>query len=112
MDVISHSTQCFAGGGSCTGDRVRQGEPFEFARTSQGWVTRPLAPSTADFEANTLWAVNADRHTTLFSAPTGPEGSDVFYSRNADGSFTGIGPIGEGPEGVGPRNGRKPQGPK
>ncbi len=105
MDVITHSTQCFAGGESCTGDRDRQGAPFEFARTAQGWVTRPLAPSTSDFEVNTLWAVNADRHTTLFSAPTGPEGSDVFYSRSADGSFTGIGPIGEGPEGAVPGSG-------
>ncbi len=105
MDMITHSTQCFDASESCTGDRLRQGEPFEFARTSQGWVTHPLAPSTSEFAVNTLWSVDANEHAALFSVPVPPEGVDTFFTRNSDGALTSVGPLGEGPEGAVPGSG-------
>src|SRR6202020_2110291 len=45
--VLTVSVQCFAGSGSCVPSNGTQGLPFEFARTSSGWVTHPPAPPTA-----------------------------------------------------------------
>ena len=99
--LIAPSIQCFAGAESCIGARLNEGEAYEFTRTPGGWVTSPLAPPVAKLETNTLWAADADQHTTLFSAPSPPQGQDDFYSRNSQGQLTDIGPLGEGREGTG-----------
>jgi hypothetical protein len=101
MDVIAPSTQCFAGAQSCTADRRREGEAYEFARTAgQGWVTHALAsPAGATPGANSLWAADAETHATLFSALTPSDGNEDFFTRQADGSISDVGPLGESPEG-------------
>ncbi len=101
QDMIAPSIQCFAGAQSCTGVREREGGAYEFARTSQGWTTNPLAPPSTKFDESTLWAADADQHTTLFSAPSPPEEQDDFYSRDGQESSVDIGPLGEGREGTG-----------
>jgi DNA-binding beta-propeller fold protein YncE len=90
--LILTSIQCFAGSGSCEGARVTEGEPFAFTRTSNGWVTTPMAPSATQFENNTELDVNPDAGTVLFSIATLPFDEDDFYARRADGSFVDIGP--------------------
>ncbi len=99
--LIAPSIQCFASSESCIGTRERDGEAYEFTRTPGGWTTSPLAPPVTKLETNTLWAADADQHTTLFSAPSPPAGQDDFYSRNNQGQLTDIGPLGEGRNGTG-----------
>ena len=94
-DIIAPSIQCLAGTESCTGIRAQEGEPYEFARTSQGWVTRPLAPSATQYGITTNWAVGAETHTTLFSAPSPTENHDNFYLRTGQGTPAEIGPVSE-----------------
>ena len=89
------SIQCFAGAESCVGLRQTEGEPYEFARTPEGWVTRPLGPSASRFAANSVWAVDPNEHTVLFSAPTPPQGQDDWYA-GREGTITQIGPVAEG----------------
>jgi Fibronectin type III domain len=95
-DIMAPSIQCFAGTEGCTGVRIVEGEPYEFARTSQGWATHPLAPPATQFGITSQWGANADTHTTLFSAASTPESPDVFYRREGQGQPTPIGPLSEG----------------
>jgi hypothetical protein len=44
--VVSFSLQCFAGSASCVPSHFSQAVPFEFARTSSGWLAHSLAPPT------------------------------------------------------------------
>ncbi len=95
--VIAQSLQCFAAPESCVvlrDSEQHMGAPYEFTRTTAGWVTHPLAPP-ASVQTDTLWSVNADVGTALFSMPSPPEGQDDFYARLSGGSFTPIGPLGE-----------------
>lgn len=94
-DVTAISLQCLAGSESCTGIRAQEGEPYEFARTSQGWVTHPLAPPATQYGITTEWAASADEHTTLFSALSPTEEHDNFYLRTANNPPTEIGPVSE-----------------
>jgi hypothetical protein len=89
--VIDESIQCFAGSPSCDADRFGTGEPFQFTRTSSGWVTTPLAPPASEFRENTPWAEGTEG-ADLFSMPTGPAGEDEWYKREENGSFVAIGP--------------------
>ena len=98
LDMIALSLQCLEGTKSCTGARLREGEAYEFTRTSQGWVTHPLAPPVPATGASTLWAADAGEHATLFSQPSPPEGQDDFYTTQANGAITHIGPLGQGEE--------------
>jgi hypothetical protein len=93
--VIASSLQCFSDAQSCTGDRVSKGPPFEFERTSSGWVTRPLAPSASEFEINTVWGYSADSGQVLYSAPVPSHVTDEFYARRPGGAMEAIGPIAE-----------------
>jgi hypothetical protein len=93
--LLAVSIQCFDGPPSCTAIRAEEGEPYEFARTPTGWVTRPLAPPLAPAGGNSIWALNATEHTVLFSAPPAAGTPDDWYSRNGSGKITGIGPLGE-----------------
>jgi hypothetical protein len=90
--VLAISIQCFAAEETCTATRHTQGEPFEFTRTSSGWVTTPLAPPQQAKE-NTLWLASAEAGTALFSAPTGPGSEDNWYLRSSEGAFADIGPV-------------------
>lgn len=90
--VIAMSIQCFAASESCTGLRLTNGEPFEFTRTSAGWVTSALAPSAQLFTSNSPFQVSADAGTALFSMPTGPLGEDEWYARSSEGSLLPFGP--------------------
>jgi hypothetical protein len=93
--LLAVSIQCFDGPASCTAVREQEGEPYEFARTPTGWVTRPLAPSATQFSVNSIWALNATEHTVLFSAPPSPGIPDEWYALAGTGEITGIGPVGE-----------------
>ena len=90
--MIMSSIQCFAGAGSCTGSRQKEGEQYLFSRTGGGWTTTALAPSATQFEANSGWMVSAETGMELFSMPTPPMSEDDFYVREPEGSFTDIGP--------------------
>ncbi len=95
--VIAPSTQCFAGPESCVGVRGEAtGEQYAFMRTSDGWVTHPLAPP-ASFETSWWTVVSADAGTALFRIPI-PLGQEGFYARLSDGSFAAVGPLGENEE--------------
>ena len=94
-DVMAISLQCLAGTESCTGIRGQEGEPYEFARTSQGWVTHPLAPPATQYGITTEWAASANTHTTLFSAPSPTEAHDNFYARTGSGAPAEVGPVSE-----------------
>ncbi len=96
-DMIVLSIPCLANTHSCTAARERQGEPYEFARTSEGWVTHPLAPPLNKFEESSLWSADPVTHTALFSAPTPPAGAgpDNFYIGSGEGEPLAIGPVGE-----------------
>jgi hypothetical protein len=91
--VIATAIQCFAGSGSCTGQRQNQGQPYAFSSTPSGWVTTPLAPSATQFPgANTQVFFNATAGTALFGVPTPPGGEDDWYERASDGSLLHLGP--------------------
>jgi hypothetical protein len=100
QDVIAMSIQCLGGAQSCIAAREREGEPYEFVRTSAGWVTRPLAPSAASFVTQAVWAVDATEHTVLFSAPSPPDEQDDWYAEGPGGSLTEMGQMSE----TGPTN--------
>ena len=91
--VMATSDVCFGDVGSCTGSRQTQGEPYEFTRTSSGWVSTPLAPPTTSIPANTQVQFFADDGTAAFAWATPPAGEDDFWARRADGSFADIGPV-------------------
>ncbi len=99
-DMIIPSIPCLANTQSCTAEREKQGEPYEFARTGEGWVTHALAPPLNKFEVSSLFAADPVTHTALFSAPTPPagEGPDNFYIGSGEGEPAGIGPVGENSE--------------
>jgi hypothetical protein len=90
--VTNSSVQCFADPGSCAVDRGVPATPYEFTRTSSGWVTTPLAPPATQFDTNTDRLVNTDANTALFSMPTSPGGRENWYARRPDGSFVDVGP--------------------
>jgi len=96
LQVLAPSLQCFAGAQSCIGSRQTNGEIYAFARTGSGWVAHPLALPASSFETSTRWAVNGNTGNVLLSAPGPPLGGDVFYARQADGTISALGPIGEG----------------
>jgi DNA-binding beta-propeller fold protein YncE len=104
--VIASSLQCFAEAASCTAARQVQGEPFEFTRTSAGWVTTALAPAATQFAANsTSYLIHADTGMALFGISTAPAGEDDLYARQPDGSFVDVGPTtppADGALGAGP----------
>lgn len=93
--VIASSIQCFSGALSCDADRHSKGPPFEFTRSSEGWVTHPLAPPAGAFETSTVWGYSADTGMVLYSAPIPGQAPDEFSARQPDGSFSAIGPIAE-----------------
>jgi hypothetical protein len=90
--LILVSIQCFAGGNSCTANRISQGEPFQFTRSAGGWVTKSLAPPATRFEGNSAYGYDANAGTALFTIATPPFGEDDFYARQPDGSFFDLGP--------------------
>ncbi len=92
--VVLSSIQCFANAQSCNANRVLEGEPYLFSRTSGGWVTTALAPPAALFEANTSERVSADAGTALFAAPKPPAHEEEdWYAREPDGSIVDVGPV-------------------
>ena len=91
-DVMAISLQCLAGTESCAGMRGQEGEPYEFARTSQGWVTHPLAPPATQYGITTEWAASANTHTTLFSAPSPTEAQTTSMPAQGAGHQLKSGP--------------------
>jgi hypothetical protein len=106
--VMSMSIQCFAGSESCTAQQHDAiGSPFEFSRTSSGWVTTALSPPASEFMQSAGWAYSAQEGAVLLSMPTAPlEEDDLYIREAATGSFVDIGPDTppeDGPQG--PRGG-------
>jgi hypothetical protein len=87
------SLQCFSDSASCVVDRNLIGTPFEFSRTSAGWVPAALAPPASQFAANSEWWVSPDESMALFSMPSPPNGQDNLYVRGSEGVFRSIGPV-------------------
>jgi hypothetical protein len=107
--VIASAIQCFATSESCNGKHHNGiGSPYEFTRTSAGWVTTPLAPPASEFSSNTPWGYSASTGTALFSMATPPFGEDDFYVRNPEtGGYQDLGPSTPPENGaVGPQGGR------
>ena len=100
--VIAPSTQCFGDPESCTGYRLTEADPYDFERTGGGWVTRGLAPPAGVGEAASVWTVDANTGTALFSAAGSADGPDDFLARfapeGAADSLVEIGPFGEANE--------------
>jgi sugar lactone lactonase YvrE len=94
--VIAPSIQCFEGAKGCVASRHAEGEPYEFARTNDGWVTHALAAPATQFASSSLLSFSADTQNTLFAFPGSAGSADKFYDRTPEGSFQEIGPIGEG----------------
>jgi hypothetical protein len=92
--VMSMSIQCFAGSESCNAEQADAiGSPFEFTRTSGGWVARALSPPASEFLQSASWAYSAQEGTALLSMPTAPSREDDLYVREAaTGRFVDIGP--------------------
>ena len=96
--VVASSEQCFEKAESCIASRDAEGEPYEFTRTTTGWVTRPMAPPATEFEVNSTRSFSADEDTALFEMPTtpgAPSEQDSFYARRSNGEFVRIGPVRE-----------------
>jgi hypothetical protein len=93
--VIDTSIGCYENTASCSGARQNDGTPYEFERTSKGWVTHPLAPPASLLESWTVWSVNANTGTALFSGLTPGGNREAFWARQPNGSFTEIGPLAE-----------------
>ena len=97
--VIAPSDQCFGDPESCTSFRLTEGDPYEFERTSAGWVTHGLAPPAAVGESSSMWTVDANTGTAVFSAAGSADAPDDFFGRfepeGPEGSFIEIGPFGE-----------------
>jgi hypothetical protein len=94
--VFASSIQCFEAAKGCVASRDAEGQPYEFARTADGWVTRPLAPPATEFASDSLKAYSAEAQTVLYAIPGATKGSDKWEVREPDGTFNNIGPIGEG----------------
>jgi DNA-binding beta-propeller fold protein YncE len=94
--VAVNSIQCFADAQACTASRQNEGALFEFTRTESGWATTPLAPPASAFQTSEWLNFSPDAHTALYSIPGPLPGQDDLYVRNPDGTFTLIGPLGEG----------------
>ena len=94
--LIMRSIQCFDDAGSCTAERGRSllGSPYEFTRTSQGWVTTALSPPASQFSSSSYWSFDATTGAVLFSMPTEPFGEDDFYVREEEPTnrFVDVGP--------------------
>jgi len=94
--VIAVSLQCLPEAESCEPNREpNEGNPYEFLRSGDGWLTRALAPPASEVVADSYYSLNANLDTALFSAPGPPEGQDDFYARIPDGQLVNIGPLGE-----------------
>jgi hypothetical protein len=95
--AVTTSAQCFGHSESCTAIQFSHNQPYEFERTSGGWITRPLAPSGASYEAST-WTVATAGGAALFAVPSAPESfmSD-WLAREEDGLLETIGPLAEHP---------------
>jgi hypothetical protein len=92
--VIAKVLQCFAGAGSCNAQHQDGiGSPYAFTRTTAGWAATSLAPPASLFPRNTPWEYDATSGSALFSMSTPPFREDDLYKREADGTFTDIGPV-------------------
>jgi hypothetical protein len=92
--VMAPTIQCFAGAVSCTASRgLGIGVPYEFSRTSSGWIASSLAPPASISTTSSPWWYSAQGARALFSAPTEPFGEEDLYGRRADGSFADLGPL-------------------
>lgn len=90
--LIMSSIQPFGGTQAGNADRQFEGEPYAFDRTSQGWAGKPLAPSAAQYAANSPFSANAELESVLYSVPTPPNGEDDFYAQFDGGALHDIGP--------------------
>jgi DNA-binding beta-propeller fold protein YncE len=93
--VVLVGIQCFDGAGACNAAKTTglEGDPLAFTRVGGGWVTTPLAPPATRFGASSPVAVSADAGSALFAVQSSPTGGDVWYARQPDGSFVGVGPV-------------------
>ena len=94
QSVVSISVQCFSDPEGCTGKRKSEGEPYEFTRTPEGWITHPLAPPASSYAANT-WRVIDGSGSALFAAPSAPGSLTDDWLARVESSLVNLGPLGE-----------------
>lgn len=91
--VITSVIQCFAGAAGCNAQQDDGiGSPYEFTRTSGGWVTTALSPPASALTPNAAFGYSAQAGTALFGVPTGPSDEDDLYVREPSGKFVDVGP--------------------
>jgi hypothetical protein len=95
LNLMAGSTQCFGGAEACIATRKVEGESYEFARTSSGWITHPLAPPATQFASNSSEDLNATTQSALFAVPNAAGGND-WLAREKEGVLKDIGPIAPG----------------
>jgi hypothetical protein len=91
--LIASAIQCFAGAGSCPGNRVTVGSPYAFTRAPSGWQASALAPSAAQLGSVSALNISAETDSALFAAPEPGAEREAFYMRMTDGSLNEIGPL-------------------
>lgn len=97
--VLVPVVQCFGQVVSCPGASLRVGARYLFTRASSGWSGTSLMPPSPVAGGTVDWIANPDTGTALTSAVTAA-GVHEFYVRQADGTFTDVGPV--EPAGVAP----------
>ena len=90
--LIMSTVQCFGQAQSCPAVEAKVGTPYEFTRTSSGWQNTPLAPPASQFANNSVWSVDAEAGTSIFSMPPPSSWEYRWYGRAANGTFAEIGP--------------------
>jgi len=99
--MITLAIQCFADAESCVATRsAAEGEPFELLRTPNGWAPHALTLPATLFDASSVWRLNAENGSTLFSAPTLPGGQDDWYARQPDGTPFDLGQMTPSPNSI------------
>jgi hypothetical protein len=94
--VMAVSIQCFGDAQSCIAARRSEGELVDFTRGPGGWSAHTLAPP-AEFEHHSTWMGTPEGPEATFTMVDPQTNREEFYNRDADGTFTPIGPIGESP---------------
>ncbi len=90
--AIVPSIGCLQEASSCSATRgPSTGDPYEFSRTPEGWVTSSLAPPGGAVAGWRL--VNADAGSALLTIPTAPSNEDDWYTRGSEGSLADVGPV-------------------
>jgi hypothetical protein len=105
--LIESSTGAFAG---AEGEGLLSGF-YQSVRSELGWATSSIDPPSARFPAQELFAASANLTRSLWTSrhPSQSVDAEDFYLREADGSFTEVGPWVPPTSAAGPPAGQSPE---